>query len=408
MPLNRSWLSSLIDDDGSGSTGTVWNKSQVSQFHDVIDAGTVPPSAHEASHLQAGSDPIANATTGSNGLLPQLPGGTATFLRGDGTWQVPPGGGGGTAPAAHATTHQTGGSDVVDVKLLGGFPGGTTAFLRGDGTFAVPPGGGGSGDVVGPGSAVSGNLVTFNSTTGKSVADSGIAASSVIRMVAGQVAMTPTANVGVLINGAGVPTNGFLLYVDTGATAGWTGTLLHLGIANAQKMAVDQAGTVQAGANTIRLGNASIIGQPSTDGVVWAHGAVLWLAAVSDVRSLTIYNTTDSSTANMVVSSTGRLARSTSSRRYKTAIEPLTDWRWLLQLQPVTFEPRSAPGTRRFGGLLAEDVATHGPQAHGRPIFAGLDEAGQPDDVAYDHLHAPLIAAVQDLHARLMKLEAGA
>lgn len=44
--------------------------------------------------------------------------------------------------APHATTHGANGSDPVDVTDLAGFPGNTTTFLRGDGTFAVVPGGG--------------------------------------------------------------------------------------------------------------------------------------------------------------------------------------------------------------------------------------------------------------------------
>lgn len=50
------------------------------------------------------------------------------------------GGGGG----AHATTHEVGGGDEVDVTALDGFPGGTTLFLRADGSFAVPAGGSGT------------------------------------------------------------------------------------------------------------------------------------------------------------------------------------------------------------------------------------------------------------------------
>ena len=47
---------------------------------------------------------------------------------------------GGGAPAAHQTTHRSGGTDPVDVKLLAGYPGGTVNFLRGDGAFAAPTG----------------------------------------------------------------------------------------------------------------------------------------------------------------------------------------------------------------------------------------------------------------------------
>jgi hypothetical protein len=37
-PLNRSWFDQLIDDDGSGTVGTVWNKTQVDGLLDTIDA----------------------------------------------------------------------------------------------------------------------------------------------------------------------------------------------------------------------------------------------------------------------------------------------------------------------------------------------------------------------------------
>ena len=47
------------------------------------------------------------------------------------------------------------------------------------GGVAVGGGGGGSGDVVGPSSAVDGNLASFNTTTGKLLKDSGIAAADV-------------------------------------------------------------------------------------------------------------------------------------------------------------------------------------------------------------------------------------
>lgn len=71
----------------------------------------------------------------------------------------------GDPPAAHATSHQSGGSDAIKLDdlaapddntdldastakhgLMKRFPGGTTNFLRADGTFAAPPGGA-AGDV---------------------------------------------------------------------------------------------------------------------------------------------------------------------------------------------------------------------------------------------------------------------
>ena len=46
------------------------------------------------------------------------------------------------APAAHASTHSSGGTDPVTVTNLAGFPGGTVNFLRADATFAAPASGG--------------------------------------------------------------------------------------------------------------------------------------------------------------------------------------------------------------------------------------------------------------------------
>ncbi len=70
----------------------------------LSDART--PTSHAASHKSAGGDAIIldelkvptvdvttlDATTSVHGLLPKLGGGTANFLRADGTWAAPPGG----------------------------------------------------------------------------------------------------------------------------------------------------------------------------------------------------------------------------------------------------------------------------------------------------------------------------
>jgi hypothetical protein len=150
------------------------------------------------------------------------PGGTANFLRSDGTFAVPAGGGGSgdvTGPASSLDTQVArfngttgkiikasnvtiddsgivvaaglGGTPLNAtmltsgalpdarlsanvLKVTGGFPGGTANFLREDGSFAAPAGGGGSGDVTGPASAVVNNVAAFNATTGKAIKDSGI------------------------------------------------------------------------------------------------------------------------------------------------------------------------------------------------------------------------------------------
>lgn len=65
-----------------------------------------PPTSHASSHQAGGGDAIKlddlaapddntdlNATTSAHGLLPKLGGGTTNFLRADGTWAAPAGGG---------------------------------------------------------------------------------------------------------------------------------------------------------------------------------------------------------------------------------------------------------------------------------------------------------------------------
>lgn len=38
MPLDRTWFNALVDDDGSNTVGTVWNKTQIDALLDSVDA----------------------------------------------------------------------------------------------------------------------------------------------------------------------------------------------------------------------------------------------------------------------------------------------------------------------------------------------------------------------------------
>jgi hypothetical protein len=58
-PLDRTWFNALVDDDGSGTTGTIWEKSQVDGLMDAVDAAlaTVPTAPVPPSSVTpAGSD----------------------------------------------------------------------------------------------------------------------------------------------------------------------------------------------------------------------------------------------------------------------------------------------------------------------------------------------------------------
>lgn len=120
------------------------------------------------------------------------------------------------------------------------------------------------------------------------------------------------------------------------------------------------------------------------------------------VRMVGVYADTDSSAANVFVSATGQLRRSTSSAATKTAIEPLAgqDMRPVLAaLNPVSFASRLQPqenGDRRFLGFIAEEIA------------AALPPAAQDDGANYDvrAIVAVLTEAVRQAFARLDQIEA--
>jgi hypothetical protein len=93
----------------------------------TLDTNTASrnPTSHNTSHQSGGVDVIKlddlatpddntdlDSTTTEHGLLPKLGGGTVNYLRADGTWNAPPGGG------AHAGDHITGQSDEIDGDKL--------------------------------------------------------------------------------------------------------------------------------------------------------------------------------------------------------------------------------------------------------------------------------------------------
>jgi len=116
---------------------------------------------------------------------------SSTFLRGDGQWQIPA-----TQSHTHGNIQNNGIITASPVTIESGdtlliannnnsqliergvaFGTATTTFLRNDGTWATPAGGG---DVVGPASATSGSVATFNGTTGKVIQNGGVLLSNLV------------------------------------------------------------------------------------------------------------------------------------------------------------------------------------------------------------------------------------
>lgn len=109
---------------------------------------------------------LPEVSSGAAGLAPASGGGTTNYLRADGTWAAPPGGGSGTVTSVGITT--AGATDAVTISgspvttsgnitvtvntfsstTAGVVPssgGGTSNFLRADGTWAAPGGSGSPG-----------------------------------------------------------------------------------------------------------------------------------------------------------------------------------------------------------------------------------------------------------------------
>ena len=128
-----------------------------------------------------------------------------------------------------------------------------------------------------------------------------------------------------------------------------------------------------------------------------------------------LYNSghaTTTSTANTFInSSTGLIARVTSSERYKVAIEPQSiPMDSILALQPKSYvdkaeaeEKGTTDGLPRLLGLIAEDLAQI-------PVLKDLlvvyNDQGQPDAVNYDRIAIALIPIIQDMAKEIAELKA--
>lgn len=110
-------------------------------------------------------------------------------------------------------------------------------------------------------------------------------------------------------------------------------------------------------------------------------------------------STTTASAANLFIdSSTGALARSTSSARYKENILPYTRGLTTVSaMSPVTFNGIGESITR--AGFIAEDF-----DALGLTEFVNYNAEGQPDSIDYPNITALLVRSIQELSAQVDSL----
>lgn len=122
----------------------------------------------------------------------------------------------------------------------------------------------------------------------------------------------------------------------------------------------------------------------------------------STLSSPATYSNTTGSAANVYINSSGKLYRSTSSRRFKTDIQDYEGGLDKLDLlRPVTFHSTIEDDTRLHAGFIAEEV-----DEAGLTEFVSYDKEGKPDGLHYGHMTALLAKAMQEMDTRLTAVEA--
>ena len=120
-----------------------------------------------------------------------------------------------------------------------------------------------------------------------------------------------------------------------------------------------------------------------------------------------IYSSTTALTANLYVSSSGRIYRNTSSKRYKKDITPLEiNTSDIYKLNPVSFT--GINDNKRYFGLIAEEVAEVIPElaefAKEKDVIPGSEsEELIPDAVQYPILSVLLLKEVQNHESTIQK-----
>ena len=142
----------------------------------------------------------------------------------------------------------------------------------------------------------------------------------------------------------------------------------------------------------------TIIGQTTTP-----TGVAGSLFVSGRIGSLDTYNNnTTSSSANLVIQSTGLFQRSTSSARYKNNIEDYTKGiNEVKLLRPVSFQSNNEDDNKTYAGLIAEEV-----HDAGLAEFVDYNEEGQPDAIHYSNMVSLLTKALQESIAKIEALEA--
>jgi hypothetical protein len=125
-----------------------------------------------------------------------------------------------------------------------------------------------------------------------------------------------------------------------------------------------------------------------------------------------MYGTTVTTPRNVFIDSTGKMGGISSVRASKSNITPVTDFSWLYQVSPVTFNYRKRDDEGNYlteieeeiqYGLIAEDVENVKPEFC---IYVEKDGKKVLQGVHYDRMISPLIKAIQEQQALITVLTA--
>jgi trimeric autotransporter adhesin len=194
-------------------------------------------------------------------------------------------------------------------------------------------------------------------------------------------------------NGAGYSSTGEKnTFVGANGTSGGCGEAMTTG----SKNTILGGYTGNQGGLDIRTSSNNIV-LSDGDGNVRAY----WSNVGSTFLPATAGITTGQAANFFINSSTGELARSTSSLRYKNTVEDaehgLTE---LLTLRPVTYKGNN-DGDTVFGGLIAEEV-----HDAGLTEFVQYNDDGEPDALAYSNMVSLCIKAIQEQQVTITALTA--
>jgi len=119
------------------------------------------------------------------------------------------------------------------------------------------------------------------------------------------------------------------------------------------------------------------------------------------LRSESTYYITTASAGNLNIDTSGYIARSTSSLKYKNSVQDATHGlSKVLALRPVTYKGNNN-GDTVFGGLIAEEV-----HEAGLTEFVQYAEDGSPDALAYGNMVSLAFKAIQEQQLLIQQLQA--